>query len=70
MNEPTKKGSDMLPYITFAIGLALSGFGAWMTMDSRITRIETTVENAHLAEIPSRLAGIETLLRQRESAPK
>jgi len=28
-------------------------------MDSRVTRVETTMENAHLAEVPQRLATIE-----------
>ena len=56
----------MLPYVVFAVGLTLSGFGAWLSLDSRVTKVETTVENAHLVEVPQRLATIETLLRERD----
>jgi len=55
----------MMHVITFITGLLMAGFGAWLALDSRVTRIETTVENAKLAEVPQRLATIETLLRQR-----
>ena len=55
----------MMHVITFITGLLMAGFGAWLSLDSRVTRVETTVENAKLAEVPQRLATIETLLRQR-----
>ena len=69
MTTPAKRPIDMMHVATFIIGLLLAGFGAWLTMDSRVTRIETTMENAHLAEVPQRLATIETLLRQGEPKP-
>lgn len=49
----------MMHVITFVTGLLLAGFGAWLALDSRVTKVETTVENAHLAEVPQRLATIE-----------
>ena len=55
----------MMHVITFITGLLMAGFGAWLALDSRVTRVETTVENSKLAEVPQRLATIETLLRQR-----
>lgn len=54
-----KRPIDVMHILTFAIGLLLAGFGAWLTMDSRVTRVETTMENAKLAEVPGRLATIE-----------
>ena len=59
MTTPQKRPIDVMHILTFAIGLLLAGFGAWLTMDSRVTRVETTMENAHLAEVPGRLATIE-----------
>lgn len=59
MTTPQKRPIDVMHIMTFAIGLLLAGFGAWLTMDSRVTRVETTMENAHLAEVPQRLATIE-----------
>ena len=59
MTTPQKRPIDVMHILTFAIGLLLAGFGAWLTMDSRVTRVETTMENAHLAEVPQRLATIE-----------
>ena len=59
MTTPQRKPIDVMHILTFAIGLLLAGFGAWLTMDSRVTRVETTMENAHLAEVPQRLATIE-----------
>lgn len=67
MTTPQKRPIDVMHILTFAIGLLLAGFGAWLTMDSRVTRVETTMENAHLAEVPQRLATIETLLRNTEN---
>ena len=62
----------MMHVITFITGLLLAGFGAWLALDSRVTKVETTIENAHLAEVPQRLATIETLLRQsdKDGLPK
>ena len=59
MTTPQKRPIDVMHILTFAIGLLLAGFGAWLTMDSRVTSVETTMENAHLAEVPQRLATIE-----------
>lgn len=49
----------MMHVITFITGLLMAGFGAWLALDSRVTRVETTMENAKLAEVPGRLATIE-----------
>ena len=49
----------MMHVMTFAIGMLMAGFGAWLTLDSRVTRVETTVENAQLSQVPQRLATIE-----------
>ena len=67
MTTPQKRPIDVMHILTFAVGILLAGFGAWLTMDSRVTRVETTMENAHLAEVPQRLATIETLLRNTEN---
>lgn len=67
MTTPQRKPIDVVHVLTFAIGMLMAGFGAWLTLDSRVTRVETTVENAKLAEVPTRLATIETLLRNTEN---
>ena len=67
MTTPQRKPIDVVHVLTFAIGMLMAGFGAWLTLDSRVTRVETTVENAKLAEVPQRLATIETLLRNTEN---
>lgn len=54
-----KRPIDMMHVITFITGLLMAGFGAWLALDSRVTRVETTMENAKLAEVPGRLATIE-----------
>lgn len=49
----------MVHVVTFLVGFMLSGFGSWALFDGRMTRVETVIESAHLAEVPSRLATIE-----------
>jgi hypothetical protein len=67
MTTPQRKPIDVVHVLTFAIGMLMAGFGAWLTLDSRVTRVETTVENAQLSQVPTRLATIETLLRNTEN---
>lgn len=77
MTTPQRKPIDVVHVLTFAIGMLMAGFGAWLTLDSRVTRVETTVENSQLAQVPARLATIEAnqnqvlgLLRSEEGKRK
>ena len=77
MTTPQRKPIDVVHVLTFAIGMLMAGFGAWLTLDSRVTRVETTVENAQLSQVPTRLATIEAnqnqvlgLLRSEEGKRK
>lgn len=77
MTTPQRKQIDVVHVLTFAIGMLMAGFGAWLTLDSRVTRVETTVENAQLSQVPTRLATIEAnqnqvlgLLRSEEGKRK
>lgn len=64
MTTPQRRSIDLVHVLTFSIGLLLAGFGAWLTMDSRVTRVETTVENAELKKVPERLATIDANQRE------
>jgi len=59
--------------VVWLTGLLFAGFSAWLLLDTRVTRLETTMDNARLADVPSRLSVIETqqttmldLLRKQE----